>query len=148
MEPLRQTTNQDREATVVVPEVDVVYPLHGDSAREGESTSGYPAGEPPINRPSERHPESDGGGISSVVRIQGTVIALAGRVRGRRLRVLIDSGSTGNYLSARCQTALELEVKPEEDFERLTLADGSEVHAQGYVQFVLHCGNYKTKVLA
>ena len=31
---LRQTTNQDREATiVVVPEVDVVYPLHGDSAK-------------------------------------------------------------------------------------------------------------------
>ena len=39
-------------------------------------------------------------------------------------------------------------MKPEEDFERLALADGSEVHEQGYVQFVLHCGNYKTKVLA
>ena len=64
----------------MVPEVDVVYPLHGDSPIEGESTSGYPAVEPPINRPSERHLESDGGGISSVVRIWGTVIALAGRV--------------------------------------------------------------------
>ena len=72
--------------------------------KRGESTSGYLVGEPPINRPSERHPESDGGGISSVVRIQGTVVALAGRVRGRSLRVLIDSGLTGNYLSARCQT--------------------------------------------
>ena len=130
---LQQTTNKDSKATVVVPEVDVVYPLHGDSAERGESTSGYPVGEPPINRPSERHPESDVGGISSVVRIWGTVIALAGRVRGRRLRVLIDSGSTGNYLSARCQTALDLKVKPKEDFERLMLADGSEVHAQGYV---------------
>ena len=39
-------------------------------------------------------------------------------------------------------------MKPEEDFEWLTLADGSEVHAQGYVQFVLHCGNYTTKILA
>ena len=39
-------------------------------------------------------------------------------------------------------------MKPKEGFERLTLADGSEVHAQGYVQFVLHCGNYKTKVFA
>ena len=38
---LRQTTNQDCEATIMVPEVDVVYPLHGDSAIEGESTSGY-----------------------------------------------------------------------------------------------------------
>ena len=66
---LWQTAIQDHEATAVVPEVDVVYPLHGGSAIEGESTSGYLAGEPPINRPLERHPESDGGGISSVVRI-------------------------------------------------------------------------------
>ena len=28
------------------------------------------------------------------------------------------------------------------------LEDGREVHAQGYVQFVLHCGNYKTEILA
>ena len=77
---LRQTTNQDREVTVVVPKVNVVYPLHGDSANEGELTSGYPMGEPPINRPLERRPESDSGGISLVVRIQGTVVALAGRV--------------------------------------------------------------------
>ena len=62
--------------------------------------------------------------------------------------MLIDSGSTSNYLSTWCQTALDLEVKPKEDFDRLTLEDGSEVHAQDYVQFVLHCGNYKTKVLA
>ena len=94
----------------MVLEVDVVYPLHGDSAIEGESTSGYTAGKPPINRPLERHPEFDGGGISLVVRTWGTVVALARRVRGRRLRVLIDSGSIGNYLNAQCQTALELEV--------------------------------------
>ena len=51
--------------------------------------------------------------------------------------MLIGSGSTGNYLSALCQTALELEVKPKEDFKRLTLANGSEVHVQGCVQFCL-----------
>ena len=62
--------------------------------------------------------------------------------------MLIDPGSTGNYFSARCQIALDLEVKLEEDFERLTLVDGSEVHVQGCVQFVPHCGNYKTKILA
>ena len=65
---------------VVVPEVDMDYPLHRGSAVEGESTSGYLAGKPPINRALERPPESDGGGINSVVRIQGTVIALVGRV--------------------------------------------------------------------
>ena len=145
---LRQATNQDSEVAVVGPGMDVVYPSHGDSAIECGSTSGYPAGETSVGRPLERHPESDGGGISSVVRIRGTVVALAGRVRGRSLRVLIDSGSTGNYISARCQTELELEVKPERDFERLTLADGTEVHAQGYVQFVLRCGGYCSKILA
>ena len=84
----------------MVPGVDVVYPLHGDSDNEGELISGYPEGETPINRPSERHPDLDGGGISSVVRIWGTVLALAGRVQGRYLHVLIDSGSTGNCLYA------------------------------------------------
>ena len=52
---------------VVVPGVEVVYPLHGDIANEGELASGYLVGEPPTNRPSERHPEFDGGRISSVV---------------------------------------------------------------------------------
>ena len=38
---------------------------------EGELTSRYPDMEPPINRPLERHSESDGVGISLVVRILG-----------------------------------------------------------------------------
>ena len=54
---------------------------------------------------------------------------------------VIDSGSISNYLSAPCQTTLELDVKLEEGFERLTLVDGSKMCAQGYVQFALHCGN-------
>ena len=35
---LQQTTNQDRGAIVVVLKVNMVYPLRGDSARDGEST--------------------------------------------------------------------------------------------------------------
>ena len=62
--------------------------------------------------------------------------------------MLVDWGSTGNYISAQCQAGLDLEVQPERDFERLILADGSEVHAQGYVRFVLHCGDYNCKILA
>ena len=72
------------------------------------------------------------------------VIALAGRIGGRNIRVLVDSGLT----SAQCQAGLDLEVQPKRDFERLTLANGSEVHAQGYVRFVLHCGDYNCKILA
>ena len=35
-------------------------------------------------------------------------------------RVLVHSGSIGNYISAQCQARLELEVKQEANFERLT----------------------------
>ena len=41
---LWQTTNQDREVTVVVPEVDVVYPLHGDSAKRASQHQGIGGG--------------------------------------------------------------------------------------------------------
>ena len=76
----------------MVPGVDVVYPLHGDSAKVGDLIPGYLMGEIPINRPLERHPQSDGGGISSVVSMWGSMVALVGRVCGRSLRVLIGSG--------------------------------------------------------
>ena len=78
--------------------MDVVYPLYGDATNEGELTSGYLMGEPPINRPLERHPKSDGGGISSVVRIRGTMIALAGRVQGRSLHVFVSKAPMGPTL--------------------------------------------------
>ena len=90
----------------------------------------------------------DVGGISLVVRIQGIVVVLAGRAQRRSLHVLIDLGSISNYLNTQYETVLELKVKSEEEFERLRLAGGEEVHAQGYVQFVLHCGNCKTRILA
>ena len=83
-----------------------------------------------------------------MVRIQGTVIALAGRVQGRRLHVLIDSGSIGNYLSARCYTVLELEMRLDDEFERLTLADGSGVACARVHLVCLYCRNYKTRILA
>ena len=98
--------------------------------------------------PRQRPTELQRVGTSSVVRIQGTIIAASGRVRGRNIRVLVDLGSTGNHISAKCKAGLELEVQPEADFEPLKLANGSEVHAQGNVCFVLHCGDYKCKVLA
>lgn len=60
----------------------------------------------------------------------------------------MDSGSIGNYFSAPCQAALGIEVYPKHDFEQLTLADGSIVHVQGYVQFNLVCGGYKSNMIA
>ena len=144
----RQAANQDRQVAASVSREDMVYPLNGNSASNHEVPPEYSVGEPPVVKPSEGSTDADVGGISSVVRIRGIVIALAGRIRGRNIRVLVDSGSTGNYASAQCQAEMDLEVQPERDFERLTLADGSEVHAQGYVRFALHCGDYNCKILA
>ena len=39
-------------------------------------------------------------GISSAVHIHGQALELAGVVRKRPVKVLIDSGSSGNYISA------------------------------------------------
>ena len=103
---------------------DMVYPLSGNSASNSEVPPEYLAGESPVVKPLERSTDANVGEISSVVRIRGTVIALVGRIRGRNIRVFVDSGSNSNYISAQCQAGLDLEVQPETDFERLTLAEG------------------------
>ena len=92
------------------------------------SILGYPVGETSITRSLERRPESDGGGIGSVVRIWRTIVVFAGKVRGRRLCALIDSGSTSNYISAQCWATLELAGKLGSNFEGLTLVEVTEVH--------------------
>ena len=58
--------------------VDVVELLHRDSVKVGEVISGYSAGETSITRPSEVNLGSDGGGISSVLRIRATVVVVMG----------------------------------------------------------------------
>ena len=60
----------------------------------------------------------------------------------------MDSGSTGNYISDRCLTALNIPVVPEDEHENLTLANGSVVQAQGYAQFMLRCGDFKCPIIA
>ena len=99
-------------------------------------------GEPPIR---EAAAET---GISSAVRIHGNVLELAGRVRGVSTRVLLDSGSTGNFISTQFLTAVGLPVQPDPEWEEITLADGSKLRTEGRVQFQLRCGGYKGKILA
>ena len=76
----RQAANQDRQVVVGVLREDMVYPLSGNSASNSEVPPEYPVGEPLVVKPSEGSIDGDVGGISSVVRIRGMVIALAGRV--------------------------------------------------------------------
>ena len=58
-------------------------------------------------------------------------------MKGRPIKVLIDSGATGNFISDYIVTTLNLEVVPEAHFDELTLLDGLVVKAAGYVQFWL-----------
>ena len=55
-------------------------------------------------------------GISSAVRIRGSVLELSGWVKERPIRVLIDSGATGNFISDELVTALRLRAMPEAHF--------------------------------
>ena len=98
--------------------------------------------------PRERPTELQRVGISSVVRLWGTVVELRARVRGGQLCSLVDSGSIGNYISDWCLAALNILVGPEDEHENLTLADGLVVQAQGYAQFVMRCGDFKCPGIA
>ena len=83
-------------------------------------------------------------GISSVVHIHGQDLELAGVAREKPVRVLIDSRSSNNYISALAYTAWGLVLMLDEDNEEgVTLAHGAKVQTEGHVQFQLQCGEYK-----
>lgn len=86
--------------------------------------------------------------ISSAVRIHGRVLELAGRVRQNAIRVLLDSGATGNFVSTQFVAAIGLSVQPDPEWEEVTLADGSTLKTEGRVQFTMRCGGYKSQILA
>ena len=67
--------------------------------------------------------------VSSTERIPSQTIELSGMIHRRPLRVLLDSGSTGNYISDQVAQSFNLMVQSEEGTEQLTLADGSKVQA-------------------
>ena len=62
--------------------------------------------------------------------------------------VLVDSGSTGNYIDARECTARRIKIEAEDQLEELKMADGTVVKAEGRVQFVLKCGGYRGQISA
>ena len=65
--------------------------------------------------------------ISSTVRIPSQTIELSGWICNRPIRVFLDSGSTGNYISDREAHLFNLMIQSEEGSEQLTLVDVSEV---------------------
>ena len=69
----------------------------------------------------------------SAVRLRGCILELSSTVQKRLVKMLIDSGATGNFISDAMVTALKLQVQEEEDAHEVTLADGTDVLTAGYV---------------
>ena len=68
------------------------------------------------------------------VRTPRRTLELAGRVGKHRWPILIDSGSTGNYVNAQVCTTCRLKVERDPDPEELMLANGSKGCTEGQVQ--------------
>ena len=75
-------------------------------------------------------------------------LELAARIGRRPMRVLVDSGSTGNYIDARECIARRIKIEAEDQSEELKMADGTMVKTEGRVQFVLKCGGYRGQISA
>ena len=88
--------------------------------------SGVAVGEPQLASPSGTGPTTDQG-ISSAVRIQGLVVELSRQVKKQLVKVLINFGATGNFITDDLMSALNLLVELETQHQDLKLADGSTV---------------------
>ena len=84
----------------------------------------------------------------SAICLRGCILELSNLVQKRSVKMLVDSGAIGNFVSDAMVTALGLLVQEEEHFHELTLADGIVVPTVGYVQLVMNCGDYKGRIVA
>ena len=75
--------------------------------------------------------ESTAGMDSSSKTPQRRTLELATRIGCRPLRVLVDSGSTGNYINARECTTRGIKVEEEDQLKELKMADGTMVKTEG-----------------
>ena len=66
-------------------------------------------------------------------------LELAGRIGKRPVRMLIDSGTTGNYVSAQECIARKIKIEKEKNGKELTMADGSKVKTIGRVRLSVRC---------
>ena len=128
------------------PEMGDGLPSRSLVVQSGSTGPGVVAGESHSESPRQGGPVDED--IVSAVRIRGRVLELASTVQKRPVKMLIDSGATGNFISDAMVTALKLQVQEEEDCHEVTLADGTDVSTAGYVQFVMKCGDVKGKIVA
>ena len=64
----------------------------------------------------------------------------------RPMCVLVNSGSTGNYIDARECAARGINIKMEDHMEELKMADDTVVKTKGRVRFTLKCGGYRGQI--
>lgn len=70
-------------------------------------------------------------GLNSSSRLQRRIIELAGRIGKRALRILVNYGSTSNYVSAQECTSRNIRIEKEKVNEELKMADGSVIRIEG-----------------
>ena len=68
---------------------------------------------------------------SSRTRQWRCTLELAAKVGSWSMRILVDSGLTGNYIDARECAVRKLQIQEEEVVEELRLADGSTIKTEG-----------------
>ena len=69
-------------------------------------------------------------------------LELAGRIGKRPIRMLIDLGAIGNYVSAQECAARKLKIEKEKNGKELTMVDVSKVKTIGRVWLNVQCGGY------
>ena len=67
---------------------------------------------------------------------------MAGRIGKRLVRMLIDSGATGNYVSAQECAARKIKIEKEKNGKELKMADGPNVKTIGRVRLSVRCGGH------
>ena len=92
--------------------------------------------------------ESTTGVDSSSKTQRRRTLELATRIGRRPLRVLVDLGSTGNYIDARECAARKMKIEAVEKPKELKMADGTMIKTEGRVQLKLKCGGYKGDIPA
>ena len=87
-------------------------------------------------------------GIASAGHVPRRTLELAGRIGSKSWSLLIDSGSTGNYIAADVCTAGRIKIEKDPHPDQLTMADGTQVETTGRVQVTIRSGGYKEIVQA
>ena len=85
---------------------------------------------------------------SSITQKWRRTLELAATVGSLWMTILVDSGSTGNYIDAREYVVRKLQIQNEDVAEELRLVDGSTVKTKGRIRVHVKCSEYKGTIYA